>query len=95
VADGRRNLEAFDYPVVHGTRYDKLRVGVPRCTRCQSRTRLSNLTVLSGALAGAIVAPVFRSLFGLHIEPPRRLEVGYGSEGIFGATAAVGLVVGL
>src|ERR1700739_2096946 len=57
VADSRRQLQTFGYPVDRGTRLDKLRVSVPRCVRCQALAQFSIVIVLCGALAGAIIAP--------------------------------------
>jgi len=89
VADCHRQLEAFGYPVIRGRRLDKLRLSVPRCARCQSRTQISGVIVLCGAFAGAVIA----SVFWPHIEPPSWLH--WNTEGIIGIPTAIGLVIGL
>lgn len=95
VADARRCLEAFDYPVVRGRWEDKLKVSVPRCAGCQSRTRVSIAIIFGSAFVGAIIAPVLRSIFWPHLEPPSWLKAGYWAhEGVGGPATGVGIVLG-
>lgn len=94
VANPGHGVEAIGYEVARRGGLDEVRVNVPRCIRCKVRTRRSNAVVPAGALAGAVVGPIFWSTFGQRFRVPAWLHFGYQSEGILGTPVALGLVIG-
>jgi hypothetical protein len=85
-------LDAQGYPVVRGRRRDELRVAVPRCVACRDRGRDAIVILFASMIAGAILAPILRSVLWPHFEPPPWLRLGH--EGPLGTASAIGLVAG-
>jgi hypothetical protein len=92
-ANSRRHLDAPGYTVIRGTSRDKLRIAVPRCAACRARGQDAIAISFASMIAGAILAPILRSMFWPHFEPPRWLHLGH--QGPLGTASAIGLVLGL
>ena len=70
-APSGRKLDARGYPVKRGSHQDSVSVPVPRCRRCQGRTRLLIASTLGGMLAGAIVVPILQAIFWPQFDMPQ------------------------
>lgn len=95
VANPRRALDAFGYPVERGRWQDMLKVRVPRCANCRYRNRLSAVIVLGSAIVGAIVAPIVPSSYWPQIHMPAWLFPNISHEGTGDAATGIGIVLGL
>ncbi|HUC66204.1 MAG TPA: hypothetical protein VMA53_12280 [Stellaceae bacterium] len=92
VASPGRRLDPLGFHVNHGKDWDEVRVRVPRCRACRSRTQLSLLIVFAGTLASAIALPALQSRFWPRLEAPTWVFESH--QGVGTLMTAAGLLLG-
>lgn len=92
VANPGWRLDPLGYRVNHGKDWDEVRVRVPRCRACRSRTQLSLLIVFGSSLASAIAWPALQSRLWPQLEAPTWIYESHEGGGTL--MTAAGLLLG-
>jgi len=80
------------FPVIRRWSRDTVRIRVPRCAACRSRSRTGIAMVLGAALIGGIAATVLQRWFWPQAAPPAWMH--YTQSGIGSFVTGPGLVLG-